>query len=120
MPLVVWNLVEALDFGLGGAVDQEAQCVVDDDGVVDLAGVLIGLADEHHSRAVLGLEKTFHPGHRSRLVAGHILAVQVAGGEDDEDRGNQSGDDANLEKNAAILVQPPFQKIKCAYGGHYE
>ena len=118
--MVARNLVEAFDFGLGCAVDEEAERVVDDDGIVDLAGLLIGLAHEHESRASLAVEEALHCGDGGWLIARNVLAVQVAGGKDDEDRGYEASDDADLQEDASVLYALAFQEIEGAHGGHDE
>ena len=50
-PLIAREAVEARDLGLGGAVDQKAEHVIDDDGIVDLAGLFVGLTHEDNARA---------------------------------------------------------------------
>src|ERR1035437_4777874 len=117
-PLVAGNLVEAFYLGLGGSVDEEAERVVDDDGVVDLLCHLVGLANQHESRSGLAVKEAFHAGGSDRLVVRDELSMQVAGGKDDEDRRNNSGDDADLEKDAGVLLALSFQEIEGARGGH--
>ena len=119
-PLVARNAIEASDFGLGGAVDEKAEHVVDDDGIVDLAGFFIRLAHEHDARARFGLEETFHAGDGGGLMSRNVFAVQVAGGKDDEDGGDEPGDHADLEKDAAEFVVAAIEQIERADGCHDE
>ena len=99
------NLVQALHLGGGGAVDEEAEDVVDDDGIVDPLRFDVGLAHEDQRRALLGVEEALHAGHGGGLVPGHVPAVQVAGGKDLQDAGEDAGDDAELEEDAAVALR---------------
>ena len=117
-PLVVGNLIESFDFGLGRSVDEEAQHIVHHDRIVDLACLFIGLAHQHQARAGFAVEEALHRGDGGWLIARNVLAVQVAGGKDDEDRGDEASDDANLQEDPAILFQSVLQEIKSAHGRH--
>ena len=75
-PLIAGEVVEALDLGLGGAVDEEAEDVVDDEGIVDGLGDLVGLAHDDHAGALFGVEEAFHAGHGDGLMLGDVFAVQ--------------------------------------------
>ena len=74
-PLVVWNLVESLHFGFGRSIDDEAQRIVDDDRVVYLMCLLVGLADKHHPCAGLSVEQALHCRDGGGLVARDIFAM---------------------------------------------
>jgi hypothetical protein len=78
------------------------------------------LSHQHEARSIFGFEEALHCSDGGWLIVRNVLAVQVAGGKDDEDRRDEASDDADLEKDAGVVLHPPFQKVKSAHGGHDE
>src|SRR4030081_2414604 len=100
-PLVAGKVIEALDFSGGGAVDEEAEDLVDAKRIVDGLRLVIGLAHDDHACALFRVEEAFHGCDGGGLVLRHVLAVEVAGGEDLQYAGDDAGDDTELEKDVA-------------------
>ncbi len=80
-PLIFGEGAEAADVGVPFAVGEKTQHVGDLQGVVELAVLHVGLAENGERGAVLGVEQAFHGGEGYRLVLGDQLALHVAGGE---------------------------------------
>jgi hypothetical protein len=114
------NWFEPFHFGFGGAVDEEAEDVVDHDGIVDLAGFFVGLAHEDDSRAGLVLKRPSMPAMAAGWFCATYLPCEVAGGKDDEDRGDDAGDDADFQEDACRSPRAAFEQIERADSGHDE
>ena len=88
--------------------------------IVDLASFFVGLAHEDDARAGFGMEEAFHGGHGGGLMARDVFTVQVAGGKDDEDGGDDAGDDADAGEDASVVLILSIEQIERANGGHDE
>ena len=103
-----------------GSVEQEAEDVVDDQRIVDLLRVLVGLADEDNRRALLRVEEAFHSGNGCGLIFRNVAAVEVAGGKDLDDAGDEAGDDADFQEEAAEFLVALFEQVERAGGRDHE
>jgi hypothetical protein len=112
--------VESGDLGLGCAVDQEAEGVVHGDRIVDPLPLHIGLSHDDHGSTRLGVEQRFHGGRGGRLVLGHVAPVEIARGEDLEQRRNQPGDHAAANEDSSALVVASAEDVERAHGRHHE
>lgn len=119
-PLVRRKVVQAFHLGRSCAIDEEAENVVDRHRIVDLLRVLVRLADEDHRRTLLRAEEPFHPGDGGRLILRHVAAVEVAGGKDLHDAGDEACDDSDFHEQAAEVLIALFEQIKRAGGGDDE
>ena len=90
-PLVAGKVVESFDLGGGGAVDEEAENLVDAQRIVDGLRLVVRLPHDDHAGALFRAEESFHGGDGGRLVLRHVLAVEIAGGKDLQDAGDDAG-----------------------------
>src|SRR6476646_175619 len=58
-PLVLRKLIQAFDLGSTGAVNQEAQDLVDNQRIVNALMLFVRLAQDYHGRAIFSLEQAF-------------------------------------------------------------
>ena len=96
------NFVEPFHLRVPAAVTDEAKDPGQGDRVIDALVLDVGLADDVRAGAGFGIEVALHGGEGHRLVAGDHLALNVAGGEGHDDRGQREGRDADLEEEAAV------------------
>ncbi len=119
-PIFGGNSFEAFDFGGGRSVDQEAEDVVDGERIVDGLRRLVGLAEQHDGRALLGVEQTFHAGDGGGLILRDVTAVEVAGGKDLDDAGDEAGDDSDLQEEPAKFLVGFLEQVEGPGRGHDE
>src|SRR6476646_4026124 len=119
-PLVFRKFVQTLYLGRAGAIDQEAQNFVHYHWIVNALMFFIGLPKDDHGRAIFRLKQSFHRGGSDGLVARHVFAVKVAGGEDLQRGENYAGNHADPHKDTRMFNKLSFEKIKSAHAGHYE
>ena len=50
----------------------------------------------------------------------HVASMEVSGGKNLGDAGDDSHNYADAEENSAVLGKAMFQNIKCAYCAHHE
>jgi hypothetical protein len=115
-PLVAGKVIESFDFSGGCAVDKETEDLVDAERIVDGLRLVVGLAHHDHAGAFFGMEETFHSGYRGGLVLRHVLAVEIPGGEDLQDAGDDTSHDTELEKDVTIGVFAPLEYVERADG----
>src|ERR1700680_1767564 len=81
-------------------VDKKAQHLVRDDGIADLLMFLIRLTKNDDGSTSLRLEQPFHGCRGHRLVARHVLTVQITTGKHLPEGSSDSGDNSHPEKDA--------------------
>ncbi len=64
------------------------------------------------------MEEAFHTGDGCGLVTRDVFAVQVAGGKDDEDGGDNAGDDTDAGEDASVAFPFPIKQIERADSCH--
>ena len=119
-PLIARKVVKAFDFSGGGAVDEKAEDLVDAEWVVDGLRLVVGLAHDDHAGTLFGVEEAFHGGDGGGLVFGHVLAVEVACGEDLKDARDDARDDAEAEEDVAVRAFALLEEVERADCGHDE
>lgn len=89
-------MVKAFDLGGGGAVDDEAENLVDAERIVDDLRLIVELAYDGHAGALFRMEEASMA---AMAVFRHVLTVKIAGGRDLRDARNDTSDDIKLEKD---------------------
>src|SRR6185312_1887643 len=82
--------------------------------------LLIWLTENDDGSASLRLEEAFHGCRGRRLVAGHVLTVQIATGKHLPQGRGDSGYNSHPEKDARVLHEFLLQQVECAHACHYE
>ena len=104
-PLVLGELVQALDVAVERPVGEEAQEPGHDDRVVEPPLLDVGLADDRDAGVRPALEVPLHRGERDRLVPGDELRLLVAGRERDQHARDEPRDDARPGGSVARVVE---------------
>jgi hypothetical protein len=117
-PLIARELVKTFNFGFRGPIDQETQDVIHYDRVINALTLFIGLPDEHDGSTLLGAKQTLHGCDGCRLVLGHETTVKIACGKNLRHARDDPGNYANAQEYFAVVGEPLFEHIKCAYGTH--
>jgi len=94
---------QAAHLFIPAAVDDETERAGHEEGIVELALRDVGLAHDCDGRCAASIEMALHRGHGYGLVAGHELALLVAGGKGGEKRGDEAGDHADSHENLGVL-----------------
>src|SRR5262249_52120038 len=119
-PLILRIFVEPLHLGGGGAVKQETQHAVGDDGIVNCSMLFIRLTENHDGRPTLSPEQPFHSCRSYRLMFCHVTAVQIAGRKNLKNAKDHTDGYAYAEEDARVLNKFVVEQVKGPHSCHDE
>ena len=103
-PLRLGKRVQPAHAGTPVAVGKVAENARDDDRIVDLLLLDVGLADDDQRSALTRLEQGFHGGQRDRLMLGEVASLAVARGPDQGNDKDQRRGHTNLQEDFCLFT----------------
>src|SRR5207302_7869982 len=98
----------------------KAECVRNDQGIVDLLLIDIGLTDENQWRSRLGSKQRFHSSQRHWLVLGYKPPLPISGGKQLKYAEDQTGRHSRAHENTSKLDELAPQQIERTDRCHHE
>src|SRR5215475_9708308 len=111
-PVLFRKSVEALHVGRPFSVGKKAEHIGNFEWVIEFALTDVRLSEDRKRRAFLRNKKTFHSGECDGLVPGNQNALNVAGGNQLQDRSDDADSDAETEEGPAIDDVAPGKQVE--------